>query len=198
MNKLLLIVSLLMLFSFTTADNKDDRKDAINYFKETRRDLAKEISGLTEAQLNWQPADSVWSIAACVEHIAISEKNLFDWAMSTLKEPANAARRSELKADDEGVKKMITDRSFKVKTTETFKPTGQFGNVEGSYKAFNERRTALINYMDQTQDDLRNHFATTPMGLLDIYQLLIFLSGHTKRHTMQIAAVKAMPGFPGR
>ncbi len=186
----------MMLFSFTTADSKADRKNAINYFKETRRALAKEISGLTETQLNWKPADSVWSIADCVEHIAISEKNLFDWAMSTLKEPANAGRRSELKADDEGVKKMITDRSFKVKTSETFKPTGQFGNTDGSHKAFKERRTALINYMKHTQDDLRNHFATTPMGLLDTYQLLIFLSGHTKRHTMQIAALKAMPGFP--
>ncbi len=197
MNKLLSIVSLLMVFSFTTVDNKDDRKKAINYFKETRRDLAKEISGLTEAQLNWRPADSVWSIADCVEHIAISEKNLFDWAMSTLKEPANAARRSELKADDEGVKKMITDRSFKVKTPENFKPSGQFADLEESHKAFKERREALITYMKQTQDDLRNHFATTPMGLLDTYQLLIFLSGHTKRHTLQIAELKAMPGFPG-
>jgi len=140
----------------------------------------------------------VWNIADCAEHIAISEKNLFDWAMSTLKEPANAARRSELKADNESVKKMITDRSFMVKTSETFKPTGQFVNAEGSHKAFNERRTALINYMKHSQDDLRNHCVTTPVGLLDTHQLLIFLSDHTKRHTLQIAAVKALPGFAGR
>lgn len=184
------------LLSFTVANDNDDRKNAINYFRETQLQLEKEVAGLSEAQLNWKPADSVWSISNCVEHITISEKNIFDWAMSTLKEPANAARRTELKMDDEAVKNMMNDRSFKAKAAEEFQPTGQFGNTAGSLKAFQERRAALINYMKTTQDDLRNHFATTPMGLLDTYQVLLLLSGHTHRHTLQIVALKAMPGFP--
>lgn len=196
MSKILSILSLVAILSFTIADNNKDKKDAINYFKETQRDLTKEVAGLSEAQLTWKAADSVWSVADCIEHIAISEKNIFDWAMATLKEPANAAKRSELKLDDAAVKKMLSDRSQKMKAPETFKPTGQFGNSAGSMKAFNERREALISYMKNTQDDLRNHFATTAMGLLDTYQVFILLSAHTKRHTLQIAEIKTMPGFP--
>jgi DinB superfamily len=51
------------------------------------------LKGLKENQLKWKPTDSTWSVADCVEHIALSEKNIFDWAMGTLKEPANPANR---------------------------------------------------------------------------------------------------------
>jgi hypothetical protein len=199
MNKLLSLVAFFILCSFTlneTTLTKQEKKSAIIYFKQTQQNLIKEIKGLSEAQLNWKPADSVWSIANCVEHIAISEKNLFDWAMSTLKEPANPAKRSELKFDDEAVKKMISSRERKVKTSEAFVPNGQFGNTAQSFTVFKERRAGLINYMKTTDDDLRNHFATTPMGTLDTYQLLLFLSAHTYRHTMQIVELKSNPDFP--
>jgi hypothetical protein len=179
-----------------TSLSKKDRKNAISYFKETEKDLVKEVKGLSEQQLTWKPADSVWSVADCIEHITLSEKNIFDWAMSTLKEPANPAKRAELKHDDEGIKKMMTDRSFKAKAQEGFIPTGQFGNSDKTLAIFKERRKAAINYIKNTKDDLRNHFATTPMGLVDSYQVLIFLAGHSRRHTLQIMELKAMPGFP--
>jgi len=199
MCKLLSLVSLLVLFSFTTANielTKKERDDAVTYFNETRDYLAKEIKGLSEAQLKWKPADSVWSVAECVEHITLSEKNIFDWAMSTLKADADPAKRSQLQRTDDGIKQMLTNRSFRVKTREGFIPTGQFGNTEQTMKVFNERRDALIKYVQDTKDDLRNHFAESPVGLLDTYQVLIFLSAHTKRHTLQIVEVKSNPGFP--
>ena len=117
-------------------------------------------------------------------------------AMGTLKSDADPAKRSQLKFDDEAVKKLVTDRTFKVKTREEFIPTGQFGNTESTLAVFNERRKALINYTKDTKDDLRNHYAEFPFGLLDTYQVLLFLAGHTRRHTIQIIELKSLPGFP--
>ncbi len=199
MKKIFLLAGLALLFSFKVVDNtltKKERKDAISYFKETQKGLADEIAGLTPNQLTWKPADSVWSVAECVEHIALAEKNLFDMAMGTLKEKADPSKRVQLKFDDEGVKKFITDRSFRVKTQEGFIPTGQFGDTKQTLAVFNERREALINYVKDTKDDLRNHFAEFPFGFLDAYQVLIFLSAHSRRHTLQIIEVKTRPGFP--
>ena len=116
--------------------------------------------------------------------------------MGTLKTEADPAKRTELKKTDEDVKKIIIDRSFRVKTREGFIPTGQFGDAKQTMKVFDERRDALIKYVKETKDDLRNHFAETPLGLLDTYQLLLFLSAHTRRHTLQIEELKANPGFP--
>jgi uncharacterized damage-inducible protein DinB len=199
MRKLFLILSLPLLFSFIVADielTQKERDDAVSYFKETQKALADAIKGLSANQLTWKPADSVWSVTECIEHIALSEKNLFDWAMGTLKAEANPAKRAELKKSDEEIKKMITDRSFRVKTREGFIPTGQFGDAKQTLKVFDERREALIKYVKETKDDLRNHFADSPFGLVDTYQFLIFLSAHTKRHTLQIEELKANPGFP--
>ena len=199
MKKTFLLEGLCVLFSFTTINDtitEKERKEAINYFKETQKAVSDEIKGLTDNQLNWKPADSIWSIAECVEHITLAEKNLFEMAMGTLKVNADPSKRSQLKFDDEAVKKFITDRSFKVKTREGFIPSGQFGNTEKTLAVFNERREALIKYVKDTKDDLRNHFAEFPFGPLDTYQVLIFLGGHTRRHTMQIVELKSLPGFP--
>ena len=199
MRKLFLILSVPLLFSFVITDielTQKERDDAVSYFKETQKALADEIKGLSANQLKWKPADSVWSVTDCIEHIALSEKNLFDWAMGTLKAEANPSKRAELKRSDEEIKKMITDRSFRVKTREGFIPTGQFGDAKQTMKVFDERREALIKYVKETKDDLRNHFAESPFGLVDTYQLLLFLSAHTKRHTLQIEELKTNSNFP--
>lgn len=199
MYKICSALGLLVCLSFNTAEtslSKKEKKNAVTYFKETEKALIKEVKGLSEKQLNWKPADSVWSVANCLEHITLSEKNLFDWAMTTLKEPANPAKRAELKHDDETIKKMITDRSFKAKAPENFRPTGQLGNSDKTLSIFKQRRAAAIRYMQSTNDDLRNHFATTPIGVVDSYQVLLFLAAHSRRHTLQIIELKAMPGFP--
>jgi hypothetical protein len=197
MKKFLAVPMLLLFISFVIPDptlTDEERKSAIAYFKQTQKALADEIKGLSETQLNWKPADSVWSTAGCVEHIAISEKNLFDWYSGMMKAPATPEKRSELKMTDDMIKGMLTNRSFKVKTREGFYPTGQ--SASQSLAQFNERREALIKYMSETKEDLRNHIAETPLGILDCYQLLLFLSAHTQRHTLQIAELKAHPDFP--
>jgi hypothetical protein len=200
MRKLLSFVAVLALVSFTATDtpiSKKDKKSALSYLKETRQRLIKNVKGLSDAQLNWKATDSSWSIANCIEHIAISEKNLFDWTMGSLKEPANPARRSEIKQTDEGIIKIITDRSFKAQAPEGFKPSGQFGNGQEALKVFIERRDNTVNYIKTTPDDLRNHFVAHPfLGTIDMYQMLMFMTGHTLRHTLQVEEIKANAGFP--
>jgi hypothetical protein len=199
MKKLAFLISFPAIFTFIGSPNElteKERKDAVSYFNETLQDLEKEINGLSEKQLNWKPADSIWNVTECVEHIALAEKNLFERSQVSLKEPANPVKRNELKMDDEAVKKLITDRSNKFKTREVLNPTGQFGGTRKAFEFFKDRRTGLIQYVKETKDDLRNHFVELSVGLVDNYQLLLFISGHTRRHTLQIAELKSMPGFP--
>lgn len=199
MKKLVFLVSFPAIIIFIGSPNEltqKERNDAISYFNETLHDLEKEINGLSEIQLNWKPADSIWNVTECIEHIALAEKNLFDRCQVSLKEPANPAKRNELKMDDEAVKNLITNRSIKFKTREVLNPTGQLGDAWKAFELFKERRAGLIKYVKETKDDLRNHFVELSVGLVDNYQLLLFISGHTRRHTLQIAELKSMPGFP--
>lgn len=195
MKSLLVFGFLLLSFNAIQAQITDaERKAAISFYDEGTKNLADQLKGLSDAQLNWKPNDSTWSIAECIEHIALSEKNIFDWAMGTLKTPEEANKKSE-KTDDE-VKAMVESREKKVKTFDALQPKKQFGNAAQTLAEFNKRRAANVKYLETTNDNLRKHFAKTPLGELDVYQLLLFLNAHTIRHTAQIAEVKAMPGFP--
>ena len=72
----------------------------------------------------------------------------------------------------------------------------KFGSIDGTLKEFNEKRQAHIDYIKSTKDDLRNSYAAGPMGTMDAYQVVLFMSGHTERHTKQMEEVKASAGFP--
>ena len=196
----LVLIAFIMMAFFPAANelSQKDRDNAVVYFKETKKFLRKEIAGLSEAQLNWKPADSVWSIANCVEHIAVTETGIFEWAMGTLQAPADEKIDVSKKVADETVKIKVADRSVKAKAPEVFVPSGRFGNTAQAYSAFEKKRDSLIQYIRTTKDDLRGHYTMLPLGVGDTYQILLLLSGHTKRHTLQIVELKAMPGFPAR
>jgi hypothetical protein len=198
----ILLMSALLLLSFRPAADqlsKAERKLAIDYMQKTKEDLLKSIKGLSPEQLAFKSSPDSWSVAECVEHIAISETNLFGLLQHTLKEEADPSKRKAVKLTDEALFNAISDRTYKVTTQEPLEPAGKFGTHEATVKEFLDKREATIKYIDVTKDDLRNHFFTFPseaLGTVDAYQLLIFIAGHTKRHTLQIDEVKTDPLFP--
>ncbi len=173
-----------------------ERKYVANLLQETRDDLVTKVKNLSPTQLNFKPGASNWSVAECVEHIAISENNIFGFAMMGLKEPADPSRRSEIKMKDDEIVTMISDRSTKRKTQEAFEPTGKFGSFEATLKEFINKRDGTIRFVKTTSDDLRNHYNDFPFGILDSYQTILFMAAHSKRHTAQIEEVMNHPDFP--
>jgi hypothetical protein len=198
MKKVILSIALLCVCAINYAQSltDDERKAAIEYLKSTQQELKKSIVSLSETQLNFKPSAEAWSIAECVEHLAISETKIFGAVEMSLKEDANPEKRSEVKMSDEDIKKVITDRSNKVKTREEFVPSGQFTSFEGSVKEFETKRDKNIEFVKTTQEDLRNHYFDFPFGTLDTYQIILFMAGHTNRHMQQIEEVKADANFP--
>lgn len=191
----------LLSFSNSTGPEycRKDKKFALKYMKSTSERLMNDVKGLSDAQLNYKMTDSSWSIANCVEHLAIAEKNLLDMTMPVINGKPDPARRAEVKYDDEQIMQMITNRGFKAKAPEGFKPANQFGSFDGSLQAFKERRINTINFIKTNKKDLRNLYMDHPfLGTIDSYQMLLFLTGHSLRHTLQIEEIKAHSGFPAQ
>lgn len=173
-----------------------ERKQATQLLQETKDELVKKVSGLSAEQLNFKLEPNVWSVAECVEHIAISETNLFGFCQMALQQPADPSKRSEVKMSDEAIVKMMTDRTSKFKTQEAFEPTGKFGSFEATLTEFKTNRDNNINYVRTTQDDLRNHYNDFPFGKIDAFQTILFMAAHSKRHIEQIDEVMKNPKFP--
>lgn len=189
----------LLFVSFTVMDAKltdPERLLALTEMTGSHDHLLNTLKGLSEAQLNYKSSPDSWSIAECTEHIAISENNIFGMLQGTLKVPADPSRRGEVKMSDAQILAMIVDRSNKFKTQQPFEPTGQFGSHAATVNEFVKKRKSNMKYVATTEDDLRNHYAELPIGIVDAYQVLLFMSAHTERHVLQIKEVMADPGFP--
>jgi hypothetical protein len=174
----------------------DERKFAIDYYEKTKARLLSDVKGLSANQLNWKADTSRWSVYQCTEHIALAETQIWQWIQGMNQQPAAPQRRAEIKVTTEQMIGMLNDRSHKFHAPAELVPEAQFPNQEAALAAFVSRRDSTIAYIKSTQDDLKDHFLAAPFGTIDLYQGLIFLAGHSARHTLQIEEVMASPGFP--
>lgn len=175
-----------------------ERAEAVKYFDETRRNFLDAIKGLSEAQWRYKSGPDRWSIAEVAEHIAVSEETLFNLVTQRLMQtPAAPEKKEAVKGKEAVIRASIMDRSVKAQAPEMIKPANRWATQEALVKAFNASRDKTIGYIKETQDDLRSHFYAHPVFKdLDAYQWLIFMSGHSARHTAQINEVKEAQGYP--
>jgi hypothetical protein len=197
----LYLAALVVLAAMTTPGaaekTSSDREALLEHLNASSTQFADSIRDLTPEQWNHKPAGGGWSIAECAEHIVLTEGLLrgmvTDKVLSAAPSAERAAGRRGL---DQQVLDMITDRSRKAQAPEPLQPSGKFSSAEVALKQFEIERKQTIHVAKSAQD-LRAH--ATPHFVfkeLDAHQWLLYLSGHTMRHTAQIQEVKNSPGFP--
>lgn len=176
---------------------KDERKSAIKYLKWSTKEMKKSLKGLSTTQLNFHENSDRWSIQDCLYHIAFSEGALRGALDGALSAPANPAAKADLKSTDDQIKAMITSRANRVKTAPPFEPlnTG-FKSYDEAMNAYNSKRDALMDLVKTTKADMRNHIVELPFAKMDAYQFVLFISGHTNRHTQQMEEVKMASTYP--
>jgi hypothetical protein len=177
---------------------KADRDKLVDHLKKTEAAFLKSIDGVSDAQWAWKPAPDRWSVAEAAEHITKSEDLLRGMAEGTLKTPATPEILAKTKGKDETILKAIPDRSQKFQAPEPLVPKGSFASKAALIDAFKAARAKTLAIAGGTTD-LRAHAASgLPLGEMDTYQTILFLSAHTERHTKQIDEVKATAGYPAK
>ena len=176
---------------------KKERKFAAEHMKNTKAEVLEAIKGLNAAQLTYKSSPVSWSVQECVYHIALSEKTLWSMLEKSMKEGPTPEKKKDVKMTDEDVIKRNEDRSNKRKTFAALEPeAASYKSIDEAINDFKTARAAHIKYIKATSEDLRNHFVQMPFGLIDCYQLTLFISAHSSRHVQQMNEVKADAGFP--
>jgi DinB superfamily len=201
MKRLLLLTTFYAATAFTqpTSDGLTgaERKFALDNLQRTKDRFLNDVKGLSAAQLSFKADTSRWSIAQCIEHIALAENLFWQWEQGIVKQPAAPEKKNLEKYTDEQIMKGMVDRSHKFKAPEMLQPVGKFPSSDAAIQAYTNRRDSIMEYVKITTDDLKNHFTEHPaFGTVDTYQLLLMVAEHCERHTLQIEEVKATPGFP--
>jgi hypothetical protein len=186
---------LLCTVSFGQTLAQADREKAEQYLQQTSDGVVEATKGLPEAQMKFKPAPDRWSVAETLEHIVLVEDALLqNVSGNVMKAPAGGPDRDTAKIDAM-VLAMIPDRSHKKQASPQFVPTDRWTPSE-TQDHFLKARAKTIAFLDSTPD-LPAHASDSPMGQqLDAYEWLLFIGGHSQRHTKQILEVKADPNFP--
>ncbi len=199
MHKLILLLCALVFLSvpaFAQELSQADRDKGVQYLEQTRDGVVAAVSGLSGAQMHFKAAPDRWSVAECLEHIALAEDYIFgNVTQNIMKAGPGPADRDVTKVDGM-VLDLIPDRSHKAQAPGPLVPTGRWTPDE-ALKHFLAGREKTIEFM-KTEPGLRAHVTAMPdLGQsLDAYEWLLFIGAHSKRHTAQIDEVKADPKFP--
>lgn len=171
-------------------------EDIFEYLEETKEGLEESIEGLSDEQMQFKADASSWSISQIVEHINMVEGGLKSMLEAKFAEDETPDLKAEVKMTDEQILAFITDRTQKVKTQQQFEPSGSFNSAEEAWEAFSDQREDIVDFLKDSDVDMRNYINEFPFGKIDAYQTVLFMAGHTARHTAQIEEVKQDPGFP--
>jgi len=176
----------------------EERAAALKSLQATHDAFLQSISGLSEKQWRFKPAPDRWSIAEVSEHITVAEGMILSLVREKIVSgPAAPDKRADVKVTDVQILTLVPDRTHKAQAPDFLKPTGRFATREQTVQAFEQARKTTMDYVQTTNDDLRDHFAPHPMlGMMDAYQYILLISAHSERHTKQIEEVKADPGYP--
>jgi len=195
--KHIILGTLVLAAAFAAPLEQGERDRAMSHLHATRKAFLDSVAGLSEAQWNFKAGPDRWSIAECAEHITVSDDALFGLLQQTMKSPAAPEKKSEAQGKDEAILRMLPDRSVKAKAPEFLQPTRRWPDHADLIAHFKESRDRNIAYIQTTDDDLRSHFMNHPvLKAIDAYQIMLLLSAHSERHTLQINEVKADPNYP--
>jgi len=201
MKAIFLALALIFTADATQTLSKEERDKAVAELEGSKKVFLDATKGLSAAQWSFKSAPDRWSVAECAQHIAMSEGYIFGLVSEKImKAPPNPEKRAAAQGKDDKLVPMLQDRTHKATAPEPIDPVKNKPLTgDESIKLFIDNRARTIDYVKTTQEDLRDHLfdhPAPPIGTLDAYQWILLISGHSRRHTLQILEVKADPNFP--
>jgi hypothetical protein len=173
-----------------------DRETALKYLNETKEDYVKQLTGISDAQLNFRAAEGRWTIAEIAEHITVVEEALFGMITNGTVKSEPPKCEDPFRVADTTIILAITNRQQKFTAPEQVRPNGRWKTRDELIASFEKTRGTTIDYIKNNKIDLRNRFGQSPMGKIDAFQQFLFVTGHGERHLAQLKEVKADPNYP--
>jgi len=165
--------------------------------------LGRDLSG---EQLNWKPEAGRWSIAQCLEHLALSAEN-FDPSFTTViaaareKWPVSAApayRPTRMGAWL--IKQLLPETAKKVPAPKIFRPA-ETADIDGALDHFLKAQSNFLDFVRSAEGFNYNKTKLrSPVTFLMRYSLadaFVLTVVHGQRHLGQAHRVRAAPNFPG-
>lgn len=175
----------------------EERAKVISLLKQSQEEFLSSVDGLTDAQWTYKPGPDRWSVGETAEHIVLAEGLLFASVKKCLASPANPDWEAKTGKKAAFIERVMLDRSHKATAPESIRPTGM--TRAQVIARFKEVRAETLKFATETEVPLKEFTSEHPFPVfntLNAYDWLIYIPLHNMRHDLQIAEVKASPGYP--
>ena len=163
------------------------------------------VQGLTEEQLNWKPDATQWSVAQCLEHLAVTSKQFNGYFKqliegARLKWPTNGAipYRPSL-VGGWLIKQVVPETTRKVPAPKVFKPSDS-SSIHDALGLFLKQQEEFVRFVRESEgvdyNRARLRSPVTPLMRYSLADAFVVTIVHGYRHLAQANRVKAMPNFP--
>lgn len=176
----------------------DERAQLLAHLGDASAGLLDMVELLTDAQWVYRPGPDRWTVGENVEHLTAVEHSVFSRVQETLTQPEHPEWETATHGKADIIERVLLDRGETRAAPQRVRPTGSTGKVDG-VRAFREAREATATFVRETDAALKalTYDHHRPIyGTLSLYQWLLFLGFHNRRHNEQIAEVVATSDFP--
>jgi hypothetical protein len=195
----LILLSALALAPLCGGDARmtaDERRKALNWLEESRKEFLSAIDGVTEQQWSWKPAPDRWSVGEVAEHIVLAEASLFGNLKKAISAPGNPDWEEKTKGKTARLEAILAPRVGKATAPESLVPQGGMTPAQAKER-FEKQRAEIVRFATETDVPLKQYTVDNPFfGTLSGYDRLVYAPLHTLRHIKQIAEVKGTAGYP--
>ena len=163
------------------------------------------VEDLTETQLNWKPDPKQWSIAQCLEHLALTSAKFNPYfidliAQARQKWPTNGliAYRPTL-IGGWLIKQVVPETTRKVPAPTVFRPSDS-SSIKDALGIFLKQQQEFVSFVQQSTaidyNRARLRSPVTPLIRYSLADAFVVTIVHEQRHLAQANRVRAMPDFP--
>ncbi len=155
---------------------------------------------LSEEQWHFRGAEDSWCIGEVMEHLALHDALFLREIKSSSSLPTPAVIADSLLDEDHYLldyAQINTDNSGPAPWY--LDPVAHWCSASQTSTKFTQNRNAFIDFLGQTDRNLRAYYSTNGRGkrpYRDLHQLVLVSIAHTKRHLTQIETIKHNTDFP--
>jgi hypothetical protein len=163
------------------------------------------VSGLSEAQLNWKPAPDKWSIAQCLDHLAVTSKKFDSYFVDALARgrknwPVSSAPAYRPSWMGGWLIKQVTPETGRnLPAPKVFRPS-ESSTIQGALESFLKQQERFLAFVRETAgvdyNKTRLRSPVTPLMRYSLADAFVVTVVHGQRHLAQARRVHEMSDFP--
>lgn len=181
-----------------------DLQDYRSQIEAVNLDARDLISGLNEVQFNWRPTPGHWSIAECLDHLTVTNRELIEGIKRTISDARakGLTGRGPFRHGWIGnmfVRSMEPPVKMKFKAPKIFRPRSR-QSLEATARDFFATQDEVLRLIEESNGiNLARAKVASPVTRLmklSLGQVFGLIITHERRHLWQAREVKGNPAFP--